>query len=63
MVNSFKYLGWVLTEVEYDWREVVGNLDMARKSWACLTSILGRDGANPRVSGMFFKAVVKAVLL
>ena len=56
-------MGWVLTEVEYDWREVVGNLDMARKSWACLTRILGRDGANPRVSGMFFKAVVKAVLL
>ena len=28
-----------------------------------MARILGREGAIPRVSGMFFKAVVKAVLL
>ena len=30
---------------------------------ARLTRILGREGANPRVVGMFFKSVVQAVLL
>ena len=39
------------------------NLKNSRKSWAQLTRILGREGANLRVSGMFFKAVVQAVLL
>ena len=42
---------------------MVGNLKKARKSWARLTRILGREGANHRVSGMLFKAMVKAVLL
>ena len=28
-----------------------------------LSIILGREGAKPRVSGMFFKAVVQAVLI
>ena len=46
-----------------DWPAVVGNLKKARKSWACLTRSLRREGANPRVSGMVFKAVVQAVLI
>ena len=41
-----------------DWPAVVGNLKKARKSWARMTRILGREGANPRVSGIFFKGVV-----
>ena len=46
-----------------DWTSVVGNLRKARKSWARMESILGREGDIPRVSGMFLKAVVQAVLL
>ena len=42
---------------------VVGNLYKARKIWACLLRIMGREGGNPRVSGMFSKAIVHAVLL
>ena len=34
-----------------------------RKSWARLTMILGREGANLRVSRIFFNMVVQAVLL
>ena len=41
---------------------MVGNLRKAWKSWDRLLRILGREGASPRVSGMFFKAVVQAVL-
>ena len=40
-----------------------GNLGKARKSWGQLQRILSRGGANKRVSGNFFKAVVQQVLL
>ena len=38
---------------DVDWPEVVGNLRKARKSWAQLIRILVREGAKPRVSGIF----------
>ena len=62
-VTSFKYLGRIMTASDNDWLAVVGNTRKNRKSWVCLTRILRREGAIPRVSGMFFKAVVQAVLL
>ena len=62
-VTSFKYMGRVLAMAVDDCPEVVGNLRKARKSWEQADMILGREGDNPRVSGMFFKAVVHAVLL
>ena len=62
-VASFKYLGRILKAVYDDWPAVVGNLKTSCKSWARLTRILGREGANLRVSGMFFNEVVHAVLL
>ena len=34
-----------------------------RKSWGRLQGILRREGATPRISGNFFKAVVQQVLL
>ena len=46
-----------------DWLAVVGNLGKARKSWGRLSRILIREGADPRVSGYFYKAVAQAVLL
>ena len=35
----------------------------ARKSWGRMQGILRREGATPRISGNFFKAVVQQVLL
>ena len=46
-----------------DWPAVVGNLVKARKSWGRLSRILSREGADKRVSGNLFKAVVQAVIL
>ena len=46
-----------------DWPAVVGNIRKARKKLAQLSRILGREEANPQVSGIFFKAVLQAVLL
>ena len=48
---------------EDDCPSVTINLKKARKSWAQMTRILGREGANLRVSGMLFNAVVQEVLL
>ena len=60
---SFKYLGIILTEGDDDWPSVAGNLGKARKIWGRIQWILSREGANKRVSGNFFKAVVQQVLM
>ena len=61
--TSFTYLGQILTAVDDNWPTVVGNLRKLQKSWARMARILGREGYIPRISGKFFKAVVRAVLL
>ena len=61
--NAFKYLGRVLTAACDDWPAVVGKPRKAWKSWVRLTRILGGEGAYLKVLGIFFKAVVQAVLL
>ena len=61
--NGVRYLGRVLTEVDDDCLAVVGNLGKARKSWGWLSWILNREGADPKLSGHFYKAVAQAVLL
>ena len=62
-MTAFRYLGRATTAGNYDWPAVVGNLQKARKSWGRLSQILSREGADPKVSGNFFKAVTQAVLL
>ena len=62
-VAAFEYLGRVLMAGYDDWTAVVGKLSKARKSWGRLSRILIREGADPKVSGHFFKAVLQAVLL
>ena len=62
-VSAFKYLGRVMTAVDDDWPSVVGNLLKAQKSWGRFSRILFREGAEMRVSGNFFKAVVQEVFL
>ena len=46
-----------------DWPVVVSNLSQARAVWKRMTRILSREGAEPRLSGFFFKSVVPVVLL
>ena len=62
-VTSFKYLVWVLTATDDNCPEVVEKVWKARKIWARMEMILIQEGASPRVSGMFSKEVVQAVLL
>ena len=63
MVTSFKYLGWVILATDDDWTVVVRNLDWSNMVWRRISWIPSREGATPRVSGLFFKAVIHKVLL
>ena len=63
MVTSFRYLGRVISAADDNWPAVVWNLAKARAVWRRMTRILSREGAETRVSGFFFKAVIQSVLL
>ena len=63
MVNSFRYLGRLILAAGNNWLELVKNLSRARVFWRRMTQILIREGAEPRLSGCFLKAVDQAVLL
>ena len=59
MVTSFRYLGRVILTVDDNWPEVIRNLVNPRAVCRRIIRILSREGARPRVSGFFFKAVVQ----
>ena len=63
MVTYFKYLGWAILATGEYWLAVVGNLSHAKTVWSMIYCILIREGATPLVYGLFFKAVIQAVLL
>ena len=62
-VTEFKYLGRVLTNRDDDWPAVAGNIRKAQANWGRLARILGREGADPKVSHSFYTAVTQQVLL
>ena len=62
-VTEFRYLGRILTNTDDDWPEVAGNLRKARVTWGRMARILGREGADPKVSRNFYIAVTQQVLL
>ena len=62
-VLEFRYLGRLLTATDDDWPVVVGNIRKARVSWGRLVWVLGREGADPKVSRSFYTAVTQQVLL
>ena len=63
MVTSLQYLGLIILAADNAWPAVVNYLSWARTFWRRMLLILSRDGAAPRLSGFFFKALVQAVLL
>ena len=42
---------------------VLGNIGKARRVWNRLWKLLRREGAEPRVSAMFYQPVVQTVIL
>ena len=61
--KKFRYLGRILTSTDYDWPAVARNRQKARAPWGRLERILGREGADPKVSRNLFIAVTQQVLL
>ena len=62
-VTEFRYLGRILTNTDDNCPSVAGNLRKARVTWGRLARILGREGADPKVSHNFYIAVTQQVLL
>ena len=62
-VEVFKYLGRLVAMDDNDVQAVRSNIKKARKCWKMLSRLLRSENMEPRVCGMFYKAVVQAVLL
>ena len=62
-VTDFRYLRRVLTDTDDDWPAVAGNIRKAQARWGLLARVLGREGADPKVSHSFYTAVTQQVLL
>jgi len=62
-VSTFQYLGRPLSFTDDDWPALHRNLTRARQRWGAIRQVLAREDTNPRVSAMFYKAVVQVVLL
>ena len=62
-MTEFRYLERVMTNTDEDWPAVAGNIRKARVTWGRLASILGREGAEPKVSRKFYISVTQQVLL
>ena len=62
-VSEFRYLGRLLTATDDDWSAVAGNIRKSWVSWGRLAQVLGREGADPKVSRSFYTAVTQQVLL
>ena len=62
-VEVFKYLGRLLAMDDNDMQAVRANLKKARKCWKMFSRLLRGENMDPRVCGMFYKAVVQSVLL
>ncbi len=56
-------MGWLLAYNDNDSQEMHANLKKARKSWAQVSRVLRAENTSPKVCGVFYKAVVQAVLL
>ena len=63
VVSEFRYLGRLLTATDDYWPAVAGNIRKARVIWGRLARVLGREGADLKVSRSFYTALTQQVLL
>ena len=62
-VETFKCLGRILDQYDYDWPAVLQNVDKAHRVWNRLGKLLLREGSEPHMSTMFRLVVVQTVVL
>ena len=58
MVFSLRYLGRTFAVVYNDWIDAVKNILNVRKMWARLLWIMGREGEDTSILGLFYLSVV-----
>ena len=62
-VLEFRYLRRILTAMDDDWPAVADNIKKSRVRWGRLARVMGREGADLKVSRSFYTAVTQQVLL
>merc|ERR1711966_476155 len=62
-VDIFKYLGRNIARDDCDTPAIRRNLKRARQVWGRISKVITTEEVQPRVAGMFYQAVVAAVLL
>ncbi len=62
-VEVFKYLGRLISFDDADNQAMRSNLKKAQGCWAQVFRMLRAENAAPNTCGMFYKAIVQAVLL
>ena len=62
-LSNFKYMGQKLDQTDDDWPAVRQKTMRARLVWGRLGTLSRREGEEPRVLAMFYRAVAQAVLL
>jgi hypothetical protein len=62
-VDVFRYLGRPMSADDNDRHALYHNLRKAQQRWAMVSRVLTREGATPKISAMFYKAVCMSVLL
>ena len=63
VVANFKYLGFPLDQMDNDWPAVWRNIMCARSLWWRLGALLQWEVSDTKVLAMFYREVIKAVLL
>ena len=56
-VENFKYLGGTLDQTDNDWPVVRKNIMRKSLVWGRLGTLLRQEGAEPKVSTMFYRVV------
>ena len=62
-VSSFNCLGTLIAALENDWPKVIANIRKARKKWAHLLRVMGREGEDDRMLGIFYMTMVQEFLI
>ena len=62
-MEQFKYLGRVLSFDDNDTPAIRRNIKRARQVWGRISKVIAKDSVPAPVAGMFYQAVVAAVLL
>ena len=62
-VEQFKYLGRVLSFDDNDTSAISRNIKRVRQVWGRISKVIAKDSVPVPVAGMFYQAVIAAVLL